>query len=122
MAWRGVKFPVAADETGVIGGESGAALIEDDIRQLLGTGTGERVRRPTFGTRLWLFIHDPLTAPTRQLIRAEIMDALRDWEPRIDVKDVIVSNVIGSQAVTATIHYVLIETGEDRVLDLTVSA
>ena len=122
MAWRGAKVPVAADETGVMGGESGAALIEDDIRQLLGTGTGERVRRPTFGTRLWMFIHDPLTAPTRQLIRAEIMDALRDWESRIDVKDVVVSHVVGSQAVTATIYYVLIETGEDRVLDLTVSA
>lgn len=122
MAWRGTKFPVAADETGAIGGESGAALVEDDIRQLLGTGWGERVRRPTFGTRLWLFVHDPLTAPTRQLIRAEIMDALRDWEPRIDVKDVVVANVGGAQAVTATIHYVLIETGENRVLDLTVSA
>lgn len=121
MAWKGVKFPVVADEKSVIAGDKDEALIQEDIRQLLCTGKGERVRRPQFGTRLWLFLHEPLTAPTLQLIRVEILDALRDWEPRIIVKDVTVKAIAETQKVAVSIKYVLRTTGVDRVFDLTVS-
>lgn len=122
MAWKGVKFPVVADEKSVIAGDKDEALIQQDIRQLLCTGKGERVRRPDFGTRLRLFLHEPLTAPTRQLIRREVMDVLRDWEPRIRVKDVSVAAALDAQAVAIGIRYELVASGVERVYDLTVSA
>lgn len=122
MAWKGIKFPVKVDERSVIGGETDEALILDDIKQLLNTAKGERVRRPEFGTRLRQFLHEPRTAPVLAMIRMEILDALRDWEPRITVKDVTASAIPDSQAVAVTIRYTLRETGTERTYDLTLSA
>jgi phage baseplate assembly protein W len=58
-------------------------LIEGDILQILGTRKGERVMLPLFGSRLLEFIHEPLDAATSALIRLDIIEAIRMWEPRV---------------------------------------
>ena len=62
--------------------------IQEAICIILGTNPGERVMRPDFGAGHEDFIFAPVTASTLQRIRPRVMDALIDWEPRIDVVEV----------------------------------
>lgn len=49
---------------------------------------GERVMRPEFGSILEKYLFEPLTEETGYLIGAEVIRAVRDNEPRVDVKAV----------------------------------
>ena len=80
---RGWAFPLRTDATGGIALVMREREIEEAIRLVLGTAPGERPMRPEFGCR----IHDYVFAA----ISAEVMAALRRWEPRVDVDDVQVS-------------------------------
>jgi phage baseplate assembly protein W len=61
---------------------------EDDVREaigiILGTAKGERVMRPDFGAGLKALVFEPITATTKELVRLRVVEALTDWEPRID--------------------------------------
>src|SRR5512143_2609218 len=76
-------------------GRAGMAVASDDekirqaIRIILGTPIGQRVMRPTFGSRLHELVFAPLNAETFGLAEMYVIDALRFWEPRIEVTDVI---------------------------------
>ena len=52
---------------------------------IVGTNPGERVMRPDFGAGLNAFVFEPLNPATLEAIRQRVMEALVDWEPRIDV-------------------------------------
>jgi phage baseplate assembly protein W len=70
------------------------AIYEEDIRQailiILGTNRRERIMRPEFGAGLDDFLFEPVTATTTERIRTRVLEALVDWEPRIDVEEVTV--------------------------------
>ena len=85
----GWAFPPRPD------GRGGIALVSDDedIRRavdiILGTPVGQRVMRPTFGSRLQELVFAPLDADTLGLAEMYVQEALRFWEPRIEVLDVV---------------------------------
>jgi phage baseplate assembly protein W len=68
---------------------------EEDIHQaiqiILGTNPGERVMRPDFGAGLNTFVFEPVNTTTIALVRDRVRGALIDWEPRIDVLEVLVT-------------------------------
>ena len=84
----GWAFPPRPD------GRGGIALVSDDekIRQaiwiVLSTPIGQRVMRPTFGSRLHELIFAPLMPETFGLAEMYVEEALTFWEPRIEVLDV----------------------------------
>ncbi|MEP7200608.1 MAG: GPW/gp25 family protein [Chloroflexota bacterium] len=84
----GWAFPPKPD------GRGGMALVSDDekIRQainiILSTPIGQRVMRPTFGSRLHELIFAPLGPETFGLAELYVEEALTFWEPRIEVLDV----------------------------------
>ncbi|MGY0490288.1 GPW/gp25 family protein [Streptomyces sp. WG-D5] len=88
----GLAFPphVTAD------GRIAEAQYEDDVRQavlvVLGTEPGERVMRPRFGAGLRTFVFEPLTVALTARIAEQVRGALTDWEPRIDVASVDVTD------------------------------
>ena len=88
---RGLSFPVRLNTKGEIQLVTGNDDIEQSIRIILGTRPGERVMRPTFGCRAYELMFDPRTAATISLLQEYIYDALRMWEPRIEVISVDVS-------------------------------
>jgi len=47
--------------------------------------------RPEFGCRIHEFVFASADGGTASAIAAEVTSALRRWEPRVDVEDVIVS-------------------------------
>jgi phage baseplate assembly protein W len=84
---RGWAYPLKAAPADV-------ALVaaEEDIRQsirlILETEPGERVMRPDFGCPLRHLQFEPINTGTMSLVRHRVEQALVEWEPRIEVRDV----------------------------------
>jgi Bacteriophage baseplate protein W len=88
---RGWAFPLRTDATGGIALVSREREIEEAIRLIIGTAPGERPMRPEFGCRIHDYVFSSADGTTASEIGAEVKNALRRWEPRIDVEDVVVS-------------------------------
>jgi phage baseplate assembly protein W len=82
-AKREMKVKMAADEISV----------RQSIEIILSTAKGERVMRPDFGCNLNRLLFSPNNGTTRALAAFEVQEALRSWEPRIDVIEVAVRAV-----------------------------
>ncbi len=85
---QGLAFPLRVNARGQIALVSGAQDIEESIRIILGTRPGERVMRPEFGCHALDLLFEPRNAATENLMRQYVLDALRLWEPRIEVQGV----------------------------------
>ena len=85
---RGWRFPLLPDDTGSLGWCEGQANVEQSLRILLLTAVGERVMRPTFGTEAPQLVFAPGSDQYLRRIEQSIQDAVRDFEPRIDLIDV----------------------------------
>lgn len=88
---RGWAFPLRVDATGGIALVGREQEIEEAIRLILGTSPGERPMRPEFGCRIHEHLFAPADSETAGAITGEVRAALRQWEPRIDVEDVVVT-------------------------------
>ena len=62
--------------------------IRQAIRIILSTAKGERVMRPDFGCGLYELVFDPNNAATRGMAEYYVSEALRLWEPRIEMLEV----------------------------------
>ena len=87
----GWAFPLRTDATGGIALVSREREIEESIRLVLGTATGERPMRPEFGCAIHDEVFAPGNAATFGRIAADVRSSLRRWEPRIAVQEVEVS-------------------------------
>jgi phage baseplate assembly protein W len=84
----GWAFPPTPDGRGGIALLSDEQKIEQAIRIILTTPVGQRVMRPTFGSRLHELIFAPAGAETFGLAEMYVQEALTFWEPRIEVLEV----------------------------------
>lgn len=62
--------------------------IEKAIKIILSTPIGQRVMRPTFGSRLHELVFAPFNAETVGRADLYVREALAFWEPRIQITDV----------------------------------
>ncbi len=93
----GWKFPVDADapESGSgpinqIADSADTENIKESVRIILGTSKGERVMRPDLGCGINELVFEVINTTTISRITFHIKEALRKWEPRIEVVDVAV--------------------------------
>lgn len=86
---RGFSWPMAVDHTGSIALTDGADDLDSAIRMVLLTAPGERVMRPQFGCRIWELLFEPVTPNLLGLIAEAVRDAIAQWEPRVEVEDVV---------------------------------
>jgi phage baseplate assembly protein W len=95
VGWR---FPVSRDD---ISHAVQRAAYEESIREsiliILRTAKGERVMRPDFGCGLEDLVFSVNDSTTLGLAEFEVREALRQWEPRVEILDVKAS-VMGAQA------------------------
>jgi phage baseplate assembly protein W len=87
----GWAFPLRTDATGGIALVTREREIEESIRLVLGTATGERPMRPEFGCAIHDEVFSPANPATFGRIAADVRASLRRWEPRIAVQEVEVS-------------------------------
>lgn len=85
----GWAFPVEKDPgTGCLMLAGYEESIKQAIWIILNTAKGERVMRPDFGCNIHELVFAPNDAATRGLAQHHVKEALRIWEPRIDVLEV----------------------------------
>jgi uncharacterized protein len=85
----GWAFPLGVNVQGGIQLSATAPNVEESIGIILHTDLGERVYRPDFGSRLSELTFEPLNTRTLLNIKLYIEEALKTWEPRIILKDVL---------------------------------
>lgn len=108
---RGMAFPPRVGADGRIAWSEGEPNVREAIRIVLSTEPGERLRLPAFGAGLRRFLFEPNTLATHTLIRQTIAEALKRWEPRIQVEAVEVqADASDAESALATITYRLVAT------------
>jgi phage baseplate assembly protein W len=85
---RGWRFPILPDRTGSLGYVSGDENVEQSLHLLLLTALGERLMRADFGSAAPRLVFAPGSAQFLGLLERTVRDAVRDWEPRVDLDDV----------------------------------
>ncbi len=84
----GWSFPLLPDASGKLGYSSDDRNIEESLRILLLTRVRERVMRPRLGTVIEDSVFAPGSPAHLTRIESSVREALRDWEPRVEVIDV----------------------------------
>ena len=113
----GWAFPLRTDATGRIALVSREQEIEESMRLILGTAIGERPKRPEFGCEIHDYVFDSADTETAARVAAAVRASLRRWEPRIEVRDVIVSfDSADPSTIYIDIRYAVGETNDPRNL------
>jgi phage baseplate assembly protein W len=88
--FRGIgwAWPLRFEADGGVALAGENAVIDQSILLILGTAPGERVMRPTFGCGIHDLVFSPIASTTEALISLEVREALLEWEPRIEVREV----------------------------------
>lgn len=79
----GFPFPLAVAD-GEIVPRTDEAKIRESIYVILMTRQGERPLRPEFGSRIWDFVFELPGETCRNLICNEIVQAVDQWEHRVE--------------------------------------
>lgn len=87
---RGWSYPVGVNHVGGIGTADGVDNVEQAMYVILATTPGERPMRPEFGCPLVDHLFAPLGPATFGQVAADVEQALRRWEPRIELHGVTV--------------------------------
>jgi len=87
---RGFRFPMGVDHRGAIALTSGPEDLDTSIRVVLSTAPSERVMRPQFGCKIWDLLFEPVNANTLGLMSQAVRESVAQWEPRVEVDDVLV--------------------------------
>jgi phage baseplate assembly protein W len=88
---RGWAFPVLPDAGGTLRYVAEDANVHQSVRLLLSTTAGSRVMRPTFGTRAPSLVFAPGSRDNLRALEETVRDAVRDFEPRVRLDDVVVT-------------------------------
>ena len=124
----GWNFPVRVDrrfaweEAPPGRGSGGIALaryeedIDQAIRIILATSKGERRMRPTFGCDVHSLVFASMNATTFGLLRHYVEEALLMWEPRINLREVLIDPSPRDGRVDIIINYAVSATKDERTL------
>ena len=72
-----------------------AESVRQQLQVILSTRPGEQLMRPSFGAGLTEFLGQPDTMTTRRRIYDRVNESIAQWEPRVDVNRVDVSDLPG---------------------------
>ncbi|MCB9434500.1 MAG: GPW/gp25 family protein [Ardenticatenaceae bacterium] len=117
---RGISFPPRLGADGRWAWSAGPENVREAIRVILLTENDERLMRPAFGGGLQPFLFEPNTVATQRLLQERIVQALRQWEPRIELQDVAVAaDPDEPQTAVVTIRYKLVATRASEQMNFT---
>jgi len=85
---RSWRFPIEPDSSGGLGYVGGVENLDQSLRILLQTELGQRVMRPDFGCGAARLVFAPGSGQNVAQLETAVRDAIRDWEPRVDVQEV----------------------------------
>lgn len=113
----GWAFPPQTDSRGGIALVTRERELEQAMQIILMTYPGERPMRPKFGSRLRDFVFRSADTSTAAELAMVVTDALRQWEPRVDVLGVDVRpDPIERNRLDVEITYAIKHTNDKRNL------
>jgi len=119
---RGFAFPFHFDPAG---GGVAMSEYEENIRQnisiILGTQPGERQMLPSFGCRIHELLFAPNNGYAGQIAAEYVKEALRRWEPRIEVEQVTAAPD-PSGSIRVQVQYRIVSTGAVERLEQVVAS
>jgi phage baseplate assembly protein W len=86
----GWRFPILPDDSGRLAYAQGEESIAQCLVVLLQTALGDRVMRPDFGTEAPQLVFAPGSDQNFRLLEESIRAAVRDFEPRVELDEVLV--------------------------------
>ncbi len=86
----GWRFPIKVNPRGRLEWSYGPERIQNAIWIIIKTALGERIMRPKFGAGVDDFVFQSNSGVNRSALAIAIKNALVEWEPRIDVEEVLV--------------------------------
>lgn len=102
----GWKFPILPDRVGSLGYVEGDDNVEQSLHILLMTQLGERVMRSDFGTQSPRLVFSPGSVQYLRLLENTVREAVRDWEPRVDLTQVLAeADSADESKVTVSVSY-----------------
>lgn len=108
---RGFSIPFRLDPaTGGVVQNVGDAKLQENIIHILLTRVGERVMRRDYGGGVHQLVHDPNNDALRALVEHQIAKAVGQWEPRVLVQDVTVTQQ--NATLVAHLRYIVRRTQE----------
>jgi phage baseplate assembly protein W len=85
---KGWRFPILPDLAGGLSYVEGDQNVEQSLKILLLTNLGQRVMRPDLGSKAPALVFAPGSVQYLGVLETTIREAVRDWEPRIDLEEV----------------------------------
>ncbi len=110
-------FPVTKGPLGYVATATGADVIKQDLKQLLGTQPGTRVMRPRWGCDLDTLAFEPNDQILKALAKRNIGAAIKEWEPRVSLQDVTVETDDTMHLARYSVRYKILATGETDQFD-----
>ena len=91
--------------------------VKTAVRNLILTNRYERPFNPTFGGNIRKYLFEPITPMTQDAIRADIVAAIENFEPRARIISVIVTPYVDENAYSITITFYVINTSTEVTLN-----
>ncbi len=114
---QAVRFPFRPGTDGRFSLVAGEDAVVQSIELILSTALGERQQRYEFGSELPRLVFQPITSALLVQIQEAARTALRDWEPRIQVREVRAeADPVLESKVNVTIAYEIPQTNSRRNL------
>lgn len=85
--------------------------IQESLWIIFSTTLGERIMLPDFGSQLWEMVFQAITTTLMSRLQDIVRKAILNWEPRIDVDEIIVErDATVDGLVTITVEYTIRKT------------
>lgn len=112
---RGFSIPFRIEDGGVAQA-GGPEKLKENLVHILLTGVGERVMRRNYGGGIQQLVHDPNNDALRAIIQHQIATSIGQWEPRILLQNVAVSQQEGT--VFIDLQYIIRRTRQVQSLSV----
>lgn len=93
--------------TGDIGVKADAGAVQQALRSLILTNFYERPFQPTIGSNVTKLLFEPVDPLTAQDLRQAIYEVVANYEPRVDLQDVVIEDNSSRNSYTITLIYTL---------------
>jgi phage baseplate assembly protein W len=104
----GWRFPILPDDSGRLAYAQGEESIAQCLVVLVQTALGGRVMRPEFGTAAPQLVFAPGSDQNLHFLEESIRDAVRDFEPRVELDDVRAeADPANESVVTVSVTYMI---------------
>jgi phage baseplate assembly protein W len=92
--------------------------VKGSIKNILLTRRGERPFNPLFGCNLTAYLFEPVDPITTSLMEEEILYSLKQHEPRIEVRNITITDEPDRNAYNITLEVTIINSQTDADLTL----